>query len=97
MFERHNELDRRLYEEFWDDAGEFIGERAIASLHVDTAPQDFQNLPPIWTRLYGPHLGHCENLEKAPLARGTSVVHAVESTRDHSFAQINVRRSTSML
>ena len=87
-------------EEFWDDAGEFIGERAIASLHVDTAPQDFQNLPPIWTRLRGRRLhrlSHCENVEKAPLARGTSVANAVESTRDHSFAQINVWRSTSML
>ena len=85
-------------EDFWGDDGEFIGERAIASLYTQVEVQDYQNLPPLIAQDSEPISSMTRNaqpvagLEPVGLYRGSSAVNAVENARGQSFAQISFKR-----
>ena len=77
-------------EQFWDEFGEFRGERVIAALHCDVQVQDFPNLPPLLETPVRIH--EHQDLGQIPqLNRGSSAMQAVELTRGRSFAQVDIR------
>jgi len=83
-------------EDFWGDDGEFIGERAIASLYTQVEVADYQNLPPLRaqesTGFTAPNPPPVAGLDRVGLFRGSSAVNAVENARGQSFAQISFKR-----
>ena len=76
-------------EQFWDEFGEFRGERVIAALHCDVQVQDFPNLPPLFE--IPAHIPAHPPSRPPQLDRGSSAMQAVALTRGRSFAQVDIR------